>query len=286
MSSSEIDVDDGPAFAAACAPLVASLGGGWMISPQAKAFAKEHGLRGRQGYVIGRGSVLGDVDADVVTAAFGFWPADIIREAWDAAREVLDVPTALRDYAEACRAWGRERYADLAGRRRVSPSCSGGSSTAPTSPVSRCSPAGARCRCPTTTSARLNQQLHVLREYRGGMHLVAVVASGLSPLQAVLSGPGGPGNAAFFGWEEPFEDVDRPAAGPVRGRGADRPPRRAVLGRPRPRRARRAARAPPGRRRSRLRPDGRVSTAYPLGGFPFAGVRVGVRPWRHDDDPS
>jgi hypothetical protein len=39
------------------------------------------------------------------------------------------------------------------------------------------------------------------------MHLVAVVASGLSPLQAVLSGPGGHGNASFFGWEEPFEDA-------------------------------------------------------------------------------
>jgi hypothetical protein len=33
------------------------------------------------------------------------------------------------------------------------------------------------------------------------------VACGLSPLQAVLSGPGGLGNAAFFGWEEPFEDA-------------------------------------------------------------------------------
>jgi hypothetical protein len=33
------------------------------------------------------------------------------------------------------------------------------------------------------------------------------VASGLTPLQAVLTGPGGHGNAAFFGWEEPFEDA-------------------------------------------------------------------------------
>jgi len=205
VSSNELDVDNGPAFAAACAPLVASLGGGWMISPQAKAFAKEHGLRGRQGYVLGRGSVLGDVDADVVTAAFGFWPADIIREAWDAAREVLDIPTALRDYAEACCAWGRERYTDLADAARLAELLGWVVDGADVAGL----PLYAGWRAvalPDDDLGRLNQQLHVLREYRGGMHLVAVVASGLSPLQAVLSGPGGTGNAAFFGWEEPFED--------------------------------------------------------------------------------
>jgi len=205
MTRSSIDVDNGPEFAAACAPLVASLGGGWMISPQAKAFAKEHGLRGRQGYVLGRGAVLGDVDADVVTAAFGFWPADIIRESWDAAREVLDIPTALRDYAEACCAWGRERYASFADAARLAELLGWVVDGADVAGL----PLYAGWRAvplPDDDLGRLNQQLHVLREYRGGMHLVAVVASGLSPLQAVLSGPGGHGNAAFFGWEEPFED--------------------------------------------------------------------------------
>jgi hypothetical protein len=205
MTSSSVDVDNGPEFAAACAPLVATLGGGWMISSQAKAFAKEHGLRGRQGYVLGRGAVLGDVDADVVTAAFGFWPADIIRESWDAGREVLDIPTALRDYAEACRAWGRERYSSLADAARLAELLGWVVDGADVAGL----PLYAGWRAvalPDDDLGRLNQQLHVLREYRGGMHLVAVVASGLSPLQAVLSGPGGHGNAAFFGWEEPFED--------------------------------------------------------------------------------
>ena len=54
---------------------------------------------------------------------------------------------------------------------------------------------------------RLAQLLHVLREHRGGLHLVAVVASGLTPHQAVLTGPGGPDNARFFGYQEPFEEV-------------------------------------------------------------------------------
>ena len=206
MSSNEFDVDDGPGFAAACAPLIAALGGGFMISSQAKAFTKDHGLRGRQGYVLGRGSVLGDVDADVVTAAFGFWPADIIREAWDAARLVVDVPTARQDYAETCRAWGRERLATFEDAGRLAELLGWVVDGADVAGLSLY--AGWRAvPLPDDDLGRVTQQLHVLREYRGGMHLVAVVACGLSPLQAVLSGPGGLGNAAFFGWEEPFEDA-------------------------------------------------------------------------------
>jgi len=202
----EVDVDDGAAFAAAVAPLITSLGGGFMISSQAKAFGKEHGLRGRQGYVRGRGSVLGEVDADVVTAAFGFWPADVVREAWEGGREVITVEAALAGYAEACREWGRVRYASFADAGRLAELCSwvvDGTDVAGL-PLY----AGWRAvELPSDDEGRLNQLLHVLREHRGGVHLLAVVASGLTPLQAVLAGAGGTGNAGFFGWEEPFEDV-------------------------------------------------------------------------------
>ncbi len=206
MSAEHVDVDDGLAFTVAVAPHISALGGGFMISSQAKAFSKDNGLRGRQAYVIGRGSVLGDVDADVITSAFGFWPADIVREAWDGAREVMSVADALPKYAEACREWGRARYADLEGAGRLAELLEwivDGTDVAGL-PLY----AGWRAvELPGDDTGRLNQLLHVLREYRGGMHLVAVVASGLTPLQAVLAGPGGTGNAGFFGWEEPFEDT-------------------------------------------------------------------------------
>ena len=206
MTDIEIDVDDGAAFAAACAPLVAALGGGFMISAQAKAFSEAHGLRGRQGYTLGRGSVLGDVDADVVTSAFGFWPADKVREWWDSARAILDVRTAQRGYAETCRAWGRARFARFGEVARLGELL--GWVVDGTDVAALPLYAGWRAvALPDDAEGRLAQQLHVLREYRGGMHLVAVVASGLSPLQAVLSGPGGTSNASFFGWEEPFEDA-------------------------------------------------------------------------------
>ena len=48
--------------------------------------------------------------------------------------------------------------------------------------------------------------MQILREWRGGLHLVATTAVGLSPLEAILTNEG-PGQAKFFGWSEPFPDV-------------------------------------------------------------------------------
>jgi hypothetical protein len=202
----DVAIDDGTAYAGAVGALFSSLGGGFMISRQAKAFAVDHGLRGRPAYVLGRGSVLGDVDADVVTAAFGFWPADVVRESWDAGRAVLDVATARERYAEMCRGWGRDRLVGLSDPARLAELLSW--------VVDGCDVVGlplfAGWRAvplPTDDLGAATQQLHVLREHRGGLHLVSVLATGLTPLQAVLSGPGGTSNATFFGYDEPFEDI-------------------------------------------------------------------------------
>jgi hypothetical protein len=51
----------------------------------------------------------------------------------------------------------------------------------------------------------------VLRELRGGRHLIATLASGLTPLQSVLIGGSprnsGPDQAREFGWPEPYEQI-------------------------------------------------------------------------------
>jgi hypothetical protein len=56
-----------------------------------------------------------------------------------------------------------------------------------------------------TPAGRAAQLMQILREWRGGVHLVATTAVGLSPLQAILTNEG-EGQAKFFGWSEPFED--------------------------------------------------------------------------------
>ena len=54
--------------------------------------------------------------------------------------------------------------------------------------------------------------MHVLRELRGGAHIIAVHACGITPLQAVLASPAppprsGPVWAEHLGWQPPFEDA-------------------------------------------------------------------------------
>jgi len=61
----------------------------------------------------------------------------------------------------------------------------------------------ARC---DSAAGRAAQLMQILREWRGGLHLVATTAVGLSPLEAILTNEG-PGQAKFFGWSEPFADV-------------------------------------------------------------------------------
>jgi hypothetical protein len=57
-----------------------------------------------------------------------------------------------------------------------------------------------------TAAGRAAQLMQMLREWRGGLHLVATTAVGLSPLEAILTNEG-EGQAKFFGWSEPFPDV-------------------------------------------------------------------------------
>ena len=55
-------------------------------------------------------------------------------------------------------------------------------------------------------AGRAAQLMQMLREWRGGLHLVSTTAVGLSPLEAILTNEGN-GQAKFFGWPEPFPDV-------------------------------------------------------------------------------
>ncbi|MGZ4626223.1 MAG: SCO6745 family protein [Kineosporiaceae bacterium] len=187
---------------------VVALGGGFMISPEAKAAGKDGGYRGWQLYMAGRGGVLGaDAPAEVVSAAMGFFSPEMVRVNWEAGRAIRPVPDTVERYAEACRDWGRHRFGGLDGLDRLCALLS--------AVVERADPAGlplyAGWRAvplPDDAPGRASQLLHVLREHRGGAHLLAVLASGLTPQEAVVAGPYGPAEATFHGWAEPHPEPD------------------------------------------------------------------------------
>lgn len=193
--------------ATAAKPGVLELGGAFNDDPRTLRRARVMGLSGWAFYVAGRGGALGDVRTDTVAAALGFIAPEAVVDGWEAARRVatpMDVAAAR--LAECCR-WGNENLGDFALLDRL------------TELVQRivvsADPAGmplfaAWRAMPVSDSApaaRAAVLLHLLREHRGGGHLLAVRASGLTPLEAIIAGPDGEAGAVAFGWQPPYPPI-------------------------------------------------------------------------------
>ncbi|NKZ07486.1 SCO6745 family protein [Actinomadura latina] len=182
--------------------IVHDIGSKWMLDPA----VSEHGTELGYGnpfafYFAGRGGVLGDVDGSVVWAALGFFEPGVVQAMWDEGVAIAGAREAARRYAKAFTAWGEKhlpddpRLCELAGR--VADAADG--SGLPLFCGWRAEP------LPESGPGRLVQVLQVLRELRGGLHLVATTSVGLSPLESVLVHEG-EGKARFCGWQGDLPD--------------------------------------------------------------------------------
>ncbi|MEV0232406.1 hypothetical protein [Nonomuraea sp. NPDC050786] len=190
---------------------IGRLGGGFMISREAKAVCEEYGLGARELYFRGRCGVLGECDADVVTSVAVFFPTGHVEESWNGGRK-LATEQAVELYAEICRDWGRRKLGGYDGCARIAELLQ--------PVVERASSVGAplfagwrAVPLPDDPPARAVQLMHVVRELRGGLHANAVIAAGLHPLEATLAAghdgtPFGEATgemvAKFFQWPEPY----------------------------------------------------------------------------------
>jgi len=175
------------------------------LSPDVMAWAKEWGWDNPFAfYFAGRGGMLGDVSDAVVTSAMGWFQPDAVRQMYTEGINVAGPSGAASKMAAAHGAWGEKHYAAVEGLDSivdVAERLVGGLDGAAL-PLF----VGWRSAMPSPTPAgRAAQLMQMLREWRGGVHLVATTAVGLSPLQAILTNEG-TGQAKFFGWSEPFED--------------------------------------------------------------------------------
>jgi hypothetical protein len=190
------------------------LGGGFMVSREAKAVCAAHGLGGRELYFRGRCGVLGECDAEVVASVAVFFPLDHVKESWDGGRK-LPVEQAVELYTGACHDWGRRRLAGFEGLGRVADLVE--RVVAAASPIGAPLFAGWRALpLPGDLPARAAHLLHLLRELRGGLHANAVLAAGMHPLEAIIAADHdapighstGEGMARFFAWPEPYAVPD------------------------------------------------------------------------------
>jgi hypothetical protein len=149
---------------------------------------------------------LGDVDGNVVAAAFGFFEPASVAARWEQGVAVAGAREAARRYNEAAAAWGRDRLTDVEGVGRLAEL--GERVIAAADAAGLPLFAGWRAEPRVDDHAgHAGQVIHVLREWRGGNHLVATIAVGLTPLEAVLTSDG-PKQATVCGWSEPFPDCD------------------------------------------------------------------------------
>ena len=196
--------------AAAVKAAVQTLGGAFSDDPKTMRRARQIGLTGWAFHVAGRGGALGDVRADTIAAALGFIAPEAVRDGWDAARKVAaPEEIAAHNLAECCR-WGREhletfcgvaRLVELAEQVVVGAEAAG----MPLFAAWRAMPLPE-----DSPGARAAVLAHLLMEHRGQAHLLAIRASGLTPLEAIIAGPDGETDAVAFGWQPPY-----PSPGPI-----------------------------------------------------------------------
>jgi hypothetical protein len=154
--------------------------------------------------VSARAGALGDVRADTVAAAIGFIAPEAVTDGWEAAaKQIPPVDVATWHLHELCR-WGVEhlggfprlgRLVELAERIVFNADTAG----LPLFAAWRAMPVP-----DTAPGAHAAVALHLLHEHRAGAHVVAVRASGLTALEAIIAGPDGETGAVAFGWQPPY----------------------------------------------------------------------------------
>ncbi|MGE0726721.1 MAG: hypothetical protein AB7O92_00135 [Acidimicrobiia bacterium] len=193
------------------------IGTTWMLDPGTAAFGGEIGLPGRSFWAVGRGGVLGAVDADVVVAAFGFVNPETLVPLWNSRPAGQDPHEAARYYAHAAGAWAARTWSKVPEADLVEMASLAETVAAAAWPAVGALFAGWRALpVPGLDAAgRAALALHVLREHRGGAHITGVMAMGMSPVAAIMHAPAGRGGAERaerFGWVGPYEEADELAA--------------------------------------------------------------------------
>ncbi|NCX31018.1 MAG: hypothetical protein EBX18_00605 [Actinobacteria bacterium] len=181
-------------LSAAVSPFFGDLGSKYMLDPATAEIGKAAGYPdGFAFYMAGRGGVLGDVDADVVYAAFAFFDRGVVRKMWERGVAVEGARKAGSRYAGAADAWGKAHLAAFKSAVRFNELAE--KVVQSVDPCGLSLFAGLRSEpLPADPVARTYRLVTYLRELRGCLHINAVAAEGMSGYEAVLASE----NGAFF----------------------------------------------------------------------------------------
>ena len=179
----------------------------WLMAPATTAEAERRGMaEGTGAYAVGRLGVLGDCPIDNVVGAAFFWSPTTMRAMVEDGRAVTSPAQGATIYAEICQQWGERVLDEFDGTARLGELCE--QVVVAASPLGAPTFVGWRDQAlPDVGPGRTFQLCQTMRELRFGRHCVAVQAAGITPLEAILSGPAGEWNAELFGWDRPYPEV-------------------------------------------------------------------------------
>lgn len=196
---------DALAAATRTAGAVSGLPAGFMLDGATYERGGRAGFDGVDFYFAGRGGVLGDVDGAVVAAALVFFEPSTVVAAWERSRVVRPPKEAAAEFGRCGHEWAESHLPDGVDYGRLTRLL--GAVTAAASPAGAPLFAGwAAMEEPPAPKALALHRLNLLRELRGAMHGGAVLAEGLSPLEALSVRT--PFMAALFGWGEPLPEAE------------------------------------------------------------------------------
>lgn len=191
---------------------------GWMMAESTDTYGVEVvGMRnGSEFRVVGRAGVMGDCTWQAATAALAFHAPDHVEAAWSNVPEGLTHhEVAAEHYRSRVLAWGREALTPVFDHDDLTTIDTLGRRIADAAPRSLGAVfAGWRdLPEPDDIGERVALTTQVLREMRGAAHLTAIIACGLTPLDAILASTNapprtGPGYAERMGFTGPFRDPE------------------------------------------------------------------------------
>lgn len=187
-------------------PKIRDIGWAFYFVPATLARGEELGLDGFRFYFLGRGGVLGNVEAGVVSAAFGYFNPALVAQMWNSGKEIVDPRVAGTAFMGCSAALGRDRLSGVAGLDAFVAAADAVNDAADPMGLALYSAIKAEPLV-DDLPGRAMQLVTVLREFRGSAHLIALRASGLTDKVAHFITR--PSDVAMFGWT----DADAPVIG-------------------------------------------------------------------------
>lgn len=187
----------------------------WMLAKSTDAYGVELGFAtGAQFWVVGRAGVLGSCPAEVAAAAIAFEPLDVVRRAWRGVPEGLTHYEVALHYSGRITAWGDRVFADFdAGLLESVDSLGRRIVDAAPAALGTLFAGWRQLPVPESLEGQAALTIHLIRELRGAAHIAAIMACGLTPLDAILAAPHppprtGPAYAERMGYRGPFRDPE------------------------------------------------------------------------------